>query len=786
MTRSIVKKILWSLLLLLALLAAIRLWPHPPLSKELPLSRAIYDVNGTLLRLTLASDQRFRLWTPLNDISPRLVEAVLLHEDQWFYRHPGFNPASLLRAAFATYATGSPRQGGSTITMQLARLRWRLNTKDISGKLWQIACALQLELCYSKDDILEAYLNYAPYGRNIEGVATAGLIYFNKAPAELSLPELLTLAVMPQAPSARLLDRGRSAISPSLTLARNRLFARWLKERPADIEQAALFELPLYMRQPEKLPFKAPHFTDQLLTSLNRRQFISGSDINGVVISSLDMNLQDIVNERLNYFIEQRASQGVKNAAALLVDSRDMTVRALVGSADYFNKEISGQVNGASAKRSPGSILKPFIYALALEQGIVHPLTMLKDVPSSFGPYAPENYDSHFMGPLSATQALVRSRNIPAVQIAARLENPNLYGFLEKARISELATEKHYGLALVLGGGALTMQEIARLYAMLINQGIMYDLRLQVEQKPSAPLSLLSPQAAFVTLQMLAHNFRPDHIPAATQKSFPAFWKTGTSWGFRDAWSAGIWGPYVLVVWVGNFDSQGNPAFLGVSAAAPLFFSILDSIRLHYPELQGRAPVQPEGVKMVEVCAISGDLSNAWCPQKTATWFIPGKSPIMIDSIHRQVVVDKASGLAACPPYDPRTTRLEVHEFWPSDLLEVFDRVGLDRRPPAIAAGCGHALATPQGLGPHITSPRAGSVYTLRNRDLSQENIALVAINDAAVKTNFWFSGGNYLGQAPAGRPLYWQPRQAGHHELKVVDDHGRNHTRELIIEVTE
>jgi penicillin-binding protein 1C len=267
-----------ALLFLGALLAGVRLVPHPPLGQELSFSQAIFDAQGELLRLTLAADQRYRLWAPLAQISPKLQEAALLQEDQYFYYHPGFNPFSLLRAAAVSYLSGGRRQGGSTITMQLARMRWRLDSRDVLGKILQTLRAIQLELCYSKDEILEAYFNYAPYGRNIEGIAAASLIYFNKSASQLTLPEILSLAVIPRAPAAYLRafqGQPQNFRSPLLQ-ARNQLLQRWRRNHEVDDKQAALFSLPLNLRQPEDLPFLAPHFVDQLLTerSLRRIKYI--------------------------------------------------------------------------------------------------------------------------------------------------------------------------------------------------------------------------------------------------------------------------------------------------------------------------------------------------------------------------------------------------------------------------------------------------------------------------------------------------------------------------------
>ncbi|MEO9215059.1 MAG: penicillin-binding protein 1C, partial [Rhodanobacter sp.] len=614
--------------LVIAILVGCRLWPHPSLSDWQPSSTAVYDDHGRLLRLTLASDDRYRLWVPLADISPQLVDGVLLHEDRWYRWHPGINPYGLLRGAWITYVRHGNPQGGSTVTMQLARLLWKLNTRSPLGKLRQIARALQLELFYSKRQILEAYLNAAPYGRNVEGVGAASLAYFNKQASALSLPEALTLAVIPQDPTRRLqsLHAADNLINPQLAASRNRLYASWLRNHPNDVALRPLFALPLNLRPLSQLPFEAPHAVEQILAQ--RQVAVSSGEPR--VNTTLDLDLQHALERQITHYVARNASRGIRNATAILIDTRDMGIKAMVGSADYFDRSIPGQVNGTLAKRSPGSTLKPFIYALGFDQGVLHPQTVLRDVPTSFGPYTPENFDGHFLGPITATDALIRSRNIPAVWVASQLKQPSLYQFLRDAGISRMASEKHYGLALVLGGGEVSMQELGGLYAMLANRGELKPLRLFADEPQVAGTRMLSDEASFMVMDMLRQNPRPDETTGAQPSRQPVYWKTGTSWAFRDAWTAGSFGPYVLVIWVGNFDSTGNPAFVGAEAAAPLFFQIIDALRAEHRPLAEPIRHMPANLKRVQICLASGDLPNQWCPQKGMTWFIPGKSPIRV------------------------------------------------------------------------------------------------------------------------------------------------------------
>jgi penicillin-binding protein 1C len=772
------------LALLAAVLAGFRLWPHPPLRDRLPSSTAVYDDHGRLLRLTLASDDQYRLWVPLKDIAPALVEGVQLHEDQWFWWHPGFNPWGLLRGAWVTYVRHGHPQGGSTITMQLARLLWRMDTRTPLGKLRQIARAVQLELCYSKRRILEAYLNAAPYGGNVQGVGAASLAYFGKPARELTLPEALTLAVIPQQPSRRLQARHAASgaiINPALADARNRLYGHWLRKHPHDAALKPLFALPLNLRPLSQLPFEAPHAVEQALAA----QRGGGEGLPPRLRTTIDLDLQHVLERQVADYVKRRGPQGIRNATAILVDTRDMGIKAMVGSADYFDTAIQGQVNGTLARRSPGSTLKPFIYALGFDQGVLHPQTVLRDVPSAFGPYTPENFDGRFLGPITATQALIRSRNIPAVWVASQLHQPDLYGFLREAGVDLTASRQHYGLALVLGGGEVSMQELAGLYAMLANRGMLRPLRLRAGDPPEGGTRLLSDEASFMVMDMLRQNPRPDENTYAQPSRLPVYWKTGTSWAFRDAWTAGVFGRYVLVVWVGNFDGSGNPAFVGVQAAAPLFFQVVDALRAAHVDLREPVRHAPTRLRRVQVCLASGDLPSPWCPQKGLTWFIPGTSPIRVGNVYRPLVIDDATGLPACPPYAGRRTHVQVYEFWPSDLQQVFAQAGIPRRPPPRNPAC-QGAGRPDGDPPAITSPLRASTYTMRLARLGREPIAFSATTDADVHALYWFVDGAYVGRTAPGVALPWQPRHAGRYGVRVVDDHGRSDERALEVSLVQ
>ena len=775
--------------LVVILLLAARLWPHPPLAEAVGTSRAVYARDGVLLRLTLAHDEQYRLWTPLAQVSPTLVEAVLAYEDRLFFWHPGVNPRALVRAAVST-AGGQRRQGGSTLTMQLARRLYRIDSRQASGKAAQIFAALWLELRYSKRDILEAYLNTAPYGGNIEGVGAASLIYFRKPAKDLSWPEALTLAVVPQNPVKRLVERGQNA---ELQAARQRLITLWAARNSEAARQTPEITFTLDASARSALPFVAPHVTGMLLAQRPGEREIH---------STIDLPMQRSLERVLAQYLKTRADVGINNASALLLDAATMQVRAVIGSADFRNDAIAGQVNGTLAKRSPGSTLKPFIYALALDQGLLHPKTVVKDAPSSFGAFSPENFDGRFAGPIAAQDALIRSRNVPAVAVAAKLRKPGLYDFMKLAGVGRMQSERHYGLALVLGGGEVTMEELASLYATLANGGRSQALQYAIEKgstatatataalaasaglayaaTPLAPthhagLQLLSEEAAFITLDMLRHTPRPDTGAPAR----PAIaWKTGTSWGFRDAWTAGVIGRHVLVVWVGNFDSTSNPALIGVEAAAPLFLRMADALRAERLEPGEAFMPLPKELRQVEVCTATGAAPDALCPARSTTWFIAGKSPMQTANLHHKVWLDDRSGKTVCGPQAHASPK--VVEQWGSDMQDLFKQAGLPRTTLA-EPECDKAQSSVAGGAPVIATPLRGVTYLVRTS--KPVPVSLRAEAGAGVRQLFWFADDALIGKAAPGEAIAWLPPGPRTYLLRAVDDQGRAESRQLVVE---
>ncbi len=757
------KKTLFAAVLLSGVLASIWLTlPKPPLLDGIPFSQCVRDRNGQLLRITLTQDQKFRVWTPLDRISPDLIEATLQYEDKYYAHHPGVNPVALARSACGLLQHANARTGGSTITMQLARLRFHLHTRTISGKLRQIADALEIERHYSKSKILEAYLNLAPYGRNIEGIGAATQIYFGKPPAHLTGPEAVALSVIPQSPNRRTL--AADSDNRSVDRAQNNWYDR------AGVQMGVEFSPRLFQaRAKTETKMLAPHFVRQILETDKRHAEIT---------ATLDLEKQQLIERRVTDYVASNRSRGIQNAAVMLVDSRTMDVLAQVGSADFSNIAINGQVDGTRSLRSPGSTLKPFVYALALDQGLIHPLSILADAPRSFGDYNPENFDREFLGPIRATDALARSRNIPAVTLTAGLSHPTLYEFLRNADLNLPHSEAFYGLALSLGGAEVSMQDLVRLYAALANHGELRPLRrTSLDPVSVKGRRILSPEAAFLTLEMLSNVPRPEMNCADGGGADRVCWKTGTSHGFHDAWSIAVFDHYVLAVWIGNFDGRPNNTFVGRTAAAPLLFQIIDGLRSTWSEpRESHAAPTGANLKRIEFCAVSGDLPEPWCTQRVEGWFIPGVSPIKKCDIHREVLVDDVTGLRVPIDDGTRSLHREVYEFWPGELLALFERAGLPRRsPPPFLPGSLTDILGRSGQAPQILVPASGNTREIILA-ASEAKIAipLRAKTEADVREVYWFAGKTFIGKAKATEVASWRPT-AGSYELIALDDHGRS-----------
>jgi penicillin-binding protein 1C len=409
-------------------------------------------------------------------------------------------------------------------------------------------------------------------------------------------------------------------------------------------------------------------------------------------------------------------------------------------------------------------------------------LSILDDAPRSFGAYNPENFDREFVGPIRATDALARSRNIPAVTLASKLSHPTLYEFLREAGIPFPHDEKFYGLALPLGGAEITMQDLVKLYGALANDGTLQPLQYQLRAADPVEKRILIPEATFLTLEML-RTARPE--VADVDQPEPIFWKTGTSNGFRDAWAVAVFDHYILAVWIGNADGRANPVLIGRTCAAPLLFQAIDSLRgAGYVHLGPHNPPPGANLKRVEFCAVSGGLATPLCKHRVEGWFIPGISPITSCDVHREVFIDTATGMRLPAPDGEHTLRREIYEFWPSDLMKLFREAGLPRRrpPPYLPGSRSDGPGYQEGNPPRIVSPRPGAVLELRAGSPIREEVTLQAQTETDVEQVYWFAGKQFIGRATPRESLAWTPGP-GSYWLTAIDDAGRAASEKVEVE---
>ena len=762
-----------------------------PKEKLQPLpSTVVMDRNGVWLRaFTSPDDDIWRLpETSLEAISPRLQTAMLTYEDQWFYHHWGINPVSIVSATVDNLKAGKIVRGGSTITMQLARLMEPKN-RTLQNKFIEMFRALQLELTYTKSEILTFYFNMLPYGGNIVGSGAAARLYFNKPQSALSLGEAALLAAIPNSPERLRLDRfpERARKARKKVLLRMRDAGKISEQQ---LQEALQEPIPTE-RYP--LPFKAPHLS-RLLAS-KQPSFTSQNAENQWIRTTIDQRYQDTAERILRERLRPLQGQGVSTGAVVILDTKSHEVLAMVGSHDFFDKASAGQVNGTLALRSPGSTLKPFIYALAIDKGLITPQTLLFDVPVDYAGYTPINYDEKFTGYVTAREALARSLNVPAVNLYAKMGKNHLFGFLRHAGISTLSDREEYGLSLVLGGCGINLLELTNLYAGLANMGEFAPYKLIKsrdavgEKRKGTPPStsaaspasrLLRPETSWIVTEMLTTLKRPD-FPNSFEHTgtMPKVaWKTGTSYGHRDAWSIGYSPELTIGVWVGNFNGTGSPILSGSEAAAPILFALFTALS---GEKAHQWFTEPANLKTRLVCALTGLPLSPHCLTSTSDVFIPGISAVRECHIHKSIQVDIATGERLCSSCRPgRQFHEETIAVWPAEVATWLNANGFAvPQLPTHNADCTRPLA---GTQPIILSPARDTVYHIRsNVPVEYQKIRLSGSVSGDTQEIFWFLNGELIFKGQAVDPTFLTP-VAGKHELTCIDGAGRSTSLPLTI----
>jgi penicillin-binding protein 1C len=546
-----------------------------PLGEGLEFSTLVVDREGRLLRPYATSDGRWRLPTTIGNVDPRYVAALIAYEDKRFRAHHGVDAVAIARAALQLVRNRRVISGASTLTMQVARLLEPRGERTLAVKLREIVRALELERALGKDEILSLYLSLAPFGGNIEGVRAAALAYFGKEPRRLTLGEVALLVALPQAPELRRPDRAVDAARRARDRVLDRMAAAG--QVPADEVEAARHEAVPAARKP--MPMLSPHAADEAVAIAPQRKLHRLA-----IDATLQQSLEELARDRA------RALGPDASIAAIVVDNASGEVLARVGSADYFDGRRSGQVDMTTAWRSPGSALKPFIYGLAFEDGVVHPETLIEDRPVRYGSYAPENFDLTFQGTVTVRRALQLSLNVPAVEVLDAVRASRLSARLAAAG-ALLAFPKGEvpGLAMGLGGVGIRLCDLTMLYAGLARLGTVVPLLERRDETAPAPVPgrLLDPVAAWYVGSVLIGTPPPENAVGGR-----IAFKTGTSYGYRDAWALGFDGKRTVGVWVGRPDGAPVPGLTGRTAAAPILFDAFARMNRAIAPL----PAAPKGV----------------------------------------------------------------------------------------------------------------------------------------------------------------------------------------------
>ena len=757
---------IFSALLLIIFLAVI-VFPVDEGKLHKPISQSIYDKNGKLLRTFLSTDEKWRIWVDIDEVSGYLRKAVINVEDRTFYFHPGVNPWAIIRAVYLNIKNGEIISGGSTITMQVARMMEH-RKRTLFSKFVEMICALKLEVFFSKNDILEFYFNMAPYGGNIEGVGAACYYYFQKSPSEISLAQAALLSAIPNSPNKLHPEKHPERLEKK----RNEILAHLRKRRVITDEEYQTAIREKIVIEKTGMVFDAPHFTD-----LMHRYFPEKRR----VYTTLEPMVQEKCRKVLRQHLRKWRDLGITNGAIVVLDNKTNSILALVGAYDFFDQAHSGQVNGAISPRSPGSTLKPFLYAIGIDKGIISPSTILYDIPVNYASYSPENYDGKYRGVVTVKEALVKSLNIPAVKMLNKIGVGEFVSFLQKGGISTVDYENlNYGLSMILGGCEVKLTELTNLYATLANGGCYRRIRYCKEEPVIKGVPILSSGATYIITELLSEVRRPD-MPTYwkfTLERPKVAWKTGTSYGHRDAWSVGYTKGYTVGVWSGNFDGQGVPELVGAQISGPILFDVINAIS---GKEETRWFAKPSTVSEREVCATSGMVANEDCPHRVRELYLKGVSPQDKCTIHKAFYVESKTGYRLCKSdLSNRTFTKKVFEVWPPEVATWMERNGypLDKIPLLMPS----SQKIMSGKGPVIRSPNPECQYCIRKGITSKyQKILLDASVDNSVNKIFWFVDNKLVWAGNPETKTFIYP-EVGEHTLVCQDDHARATSMKLVV----
>ena len=788
--KSLSKLPLRKKILLLAMLAFLS-WFWFSLPKKLfdsPTSYVIEDKEGGLLNASIAADGQWRF--PYNkNVPQKFIDCIITFEDKRFFKHPGVDPFSTGRAIVKNIKNKGVVQGGSTLTMQVIRLSKKEDKRSIWNKLKESILAVRLEMSYSKKEILALYAGNAPFGSNVVGLDAAAWRYYGRGADKLSWGEMATIAVLPNAPALVHPGKNRDVLLKKRNALLDKLVAAGKIDK-SSCELAKLEPLP-------GVPLALPQFSPHLLQRFIR----DNKSLNGItkIKTTLDASLQKNVAAIIQQHHSILKGNGINNACALVLDVETGNALAYIGNIfDPGNKEMESDVDVIAAPRSPGSALKPILYAAMLSDGLILPNSLIPDIPTQIGSYAPQNFDLGFDGAVPAGRALARSLNIPAVKLLQQYKYQRFYETLQQCGITTLNRRADtYGLSLILGGCEVTMWDLAGVYAGMartLNHQIKNHGKVDANdfhppnyfsnspqttsyKSPTTNIAL-DPTSIYFTLQAMQEVMRPGEEGLWQQfsSSQTIAWKTGTSFGFRDGWAIGITAKNVVAVWVGNADGEGRPGLIGIHTAAPILFDIF---RLLPTVSTFTKPLY--NFSYVPVCRQSGYRANIDCADIDTMFMPPNGDKAPLCPYHQMINLDATGNFRVTESCESPSAM--QHKSWfilPPAMEYYYKQRNADYKPlPVFKAGC---AAAQTGRVMEIIYPEPGAkIYVPLELSGEKGNTIFTAAHSRAGAKIFWSLDDNFIGTTKNFHQIALNPA-AGRHIITLVDENGVSISRQFEI----
>ena len=736
-------------------------------------SLVIYSEDDVMLRAFLNKREQYHFPPIISKKVPyKLKKAILSYEDNYFYFHPGINPVSMIRALSQNIKQGKTISGASTITMQVARL---INPKQrtLGNKILEVLQTFKIEFLYSKEQILKLYIAHAPYGGNIVGTEAAALLYFDKDLEDLTWAEAATLAVLPNSPAL---------ISPMaspelLEEKRNLLLEKLCKKKIIDEETYQLALLEDITLNTLKYNFEALHFTRNL--QLNKKDSL-GAKLNGKVQSTINYKIQKNIENIVNSHVRYLNNFGIRNIAIVVAETKSGKVRSYIGSQDFYEDDWAGKVDGVMAPRSSGSLLKPFLYALCIDKGIVLPDSLIKDVPSNYYGFSPVNANMTFTGLVSMRDALIRSLNVPAAEYLRQYGLYSFYDFLKQAGITTLfRSSNEYGLPLIIGGCEVNLFEMVMLYRGLGNLGRFSPLVVleneNLQDTSHFSRQLISKGAAYLVLECIKDLKRPgsEFYWQLYSNQKPIGWKTGTSYGLRDAWALATNPKWTIGIWVGNFSGEGNPNLKGFQCAAPVLFDILNSLEKNNTN-KNWFEMPKNDMKLLKICIDSGYPAHIICENTRYTQVPKNFVPILQCPFHKKATIDINTGYEVCSRcWKTGEYEQKLVNVYPPDVVQCYRNLGkMIEQVPAHNPECSH---TQHNNPLDIIYPQNNAqIWVPKDFNNEYQKIFFQAAHVNRDIKVFWYLDENYLGYT-IDKHYKSIELDRGPHKLVLLDENGNS-----------